>query len=317
MFSTKPDVTAKRYLRQLSGYLADLPEAQRRVILQDISEHIEESIFSGRTESEAISALGEPKEVAKASRSELGIPEPRGTGPWPVGTSLIGAAVAMATFTAVIVSFFLRNAEGQHPDSTNTTERTLSSLLEFYGPGVAVLTLLPAVLVAALLFVPLRMRRWATLGCAIATTVLVFYNPMDAGLFYVPTAILIWLAATLPFAKVLQAGRRESVLLQIIGLCIVLLPVVVLFAGSVNDSFSVVMIPALIWAVACLALAIGVVLNRRIVYWIILIYGLLALVTAAFNSGILVAAIWLFGGIVLSFGIYGLLRLRPRAGITR
>ncbi|WP_404285462.1 HAAS signaling domain-containing protein [Glutamicibacter arilaitensis] len=317
MFSTKADVTAKRYLRQLSGYLADLPETQRRVIIQDISEHIEESRLSGRTESEVISALGEPREVAKMSRSELGIPEPRGTSPWPVGSTLIGAAVALATFTAVIVSFFLRNAEGQHPESTSATERTLSSLVDLYGPGVAVLTLLPAVLVALLLLVPLRMRRWATLACAVASSLLVFLNPMDAGLFYVPMAIVIWLAATLPFAKELRSGRGESVVLRIIGLVIILLPVLVLFGTMVNQTFELVMVPAVIWAVACLVIAIGVMLNRRIAYWAVLIYGLLALLVAVFDSGMLVAAIWLFGGIVVSFGIYGLLRLRPRAGITR
>lgn len=317
MFSTKVDVTAKRYLRQLSGYLADLPEAQRRVILQDISEHIEESRLTGRSESEVIRALGEAREVAKMSRSELGIPEPRGTSPWPVGNTLIGAAVALATFTAVIVSFFLRNAEGQHPESTSATERTLSSLVELYGPGAAVLTLLPAVLVALLLLVPLRMRRWATLACAVAASLLVFLNPMDSGLFYVPMTIVIWLAATLPFAKELRAGRGESVVLRIIGLVMMLLPVLVLFGAMVNQSFDLVMVPALIWAVACLVIAIGVMLNSRIAYWTVLLYGLLGLLVAVFDSGMLIAAIWLLGGIIVSFGIYGLLRLRPRAGITR
>lgn len=317
MFSTKPDVTAKRYLRQLSGYLADLPEAQRRVILQDISEHIEESRISGRTESEAIGALGEPRVVAKASRSELGVPEPRGTGPWPVGNTLIGTAIALATFTAAIVSFFLRNAEGQHPDYTSSTQRSLTSLVELYGPGIAVLTLVPAALLAVLLLVPLRMRRWATLICAVAASVLVISNPIDAGLFYVPMTIVIWLATMLPFAKSLQAGRGESLVLRIIGVLIMLLPVALLASGVERGNVGVFMIPALIWAVACLAISIGIMLNWRISYWAVLAYGVLALIVAVFDSGMLVAAIWMFGGIVLSFGIYGLLRLRPRAGITR
>lgn len=317
MFSTKPDVTAKRYLRRLSGYLADLPEAQRRVIVQDISEHIEESRLTGRTESEVISALGEPQEVAKVSRSELGVPEPRGTGPWPVGNTLIGVAIALAAFTAAVVSFFLRNAEGQHPDYTSSTERSLTALVELYGPGIAVLTLIPAALLAVLLLVPLRMRRLATVICAVAASVLVVSDPIDAGLFYVPMTIIIWLATMLPFAKSLQAGRVELLVLRIFGVLIMLLPVLLIASGVERENIGVVMLPALIWAVACLAIAVGIILNWRISYWAVLAYGVLALIVAVFDSGMLVAAIWLFGGIVLSFGIYGLLRLRPRAGITR
>lgn len=317
MFSIKSEVNAKRYLRQLSGYLADLPESQRRVIVQDIAEHLEESRLSGRTELEAISALGDPREVAKASRSELGIPEPRGTAPWPVSNTLLGAAVALACFTAVIVSFFLRNAEGQHPESTSTTERTFSSWVELFGPGVAVLTLLPAALVAALLLIPLRHRRWATVACAVAATLLVLLNPIDAGLFYVPMTILIWLAVFLPFAKELQAGRGELLSIKIVGVAILLIPCALMLGSILVETFDVVMLPAVLWIIGCIALSIGVMLNRRIAYWLVLAYGVLALFVAAFDSGMLVAAFWLFGGLILSFGMYGLLRLRPRTGITR
>lgn len=317
MSNTKTEVSTKRYLRQLNAHLADLPTQNRRVIVQDISEHIEESCAAGRTVEETITALGEPKVVAQASREELGLPAPLAVGPRSVGNTLIGAAVALAVFTAVIVSFFLRNAEGQHPESTSTTERTLSSMVDLYGPGVAVLTLLPAVMIALVLLTSLRIRRWATLASAAVMIFVVFYNPWDAGLYFVPVMVVMWFAVYLSFTKEIQAGKAESIVGRILGAVLVIIPVLV-FAGALfNEDIGSQIIPALIWMVACLVIVTGILLNRRLAYWAVTAYGALVLVVAAFDAGMLLAALWLGGGLYVAFGLYGLLRLRSTKSLVR
>lgn len=62
-------------------------------------------------------------------------------------------------------------------------------------------------------------------------------------------------------------------------------------------------------------LAAGYAANSRAAHWVTLAYGLLVLGVAVVDAGILVAALWVGGGVILAMGLYGLLRLPPRSAL--
>ncbi|WP_054820769.1 DUF1700 domain-containing protein [Arthrobacter sp. JCM 19049] len=71
MASISTDRATQRYLRRLKGALADVPRPERESILQDVRDHIDEALAQGRDPERILAALGEPRLVAEASRSEL------------------------------------------------------------------------------------------------------------------------------------------------------------------------------------------------------------------------------------------------------
>jgi len=316
MVSISTDRTAQRYLRRLRAALGDVPEAARESILQDIRDHIDDALAEGRDTAQILDALGQPRAVAEASRTELGMPaSPGGYGS---GNALWAVTVALGVVAAVVISFFLRNPDGQHPESGTTPEGALSSLIEIYGPGVALLALLPAAAVVGVVFVPWAARRWVMLALSVLLSVLVFVNPFNAGLFLVPMTLTAWMSATLPHARMVQAGRAESLTIRILGSLLLVAPVVLVLAGLVVGGIGVEQIPLFLWAAFSLTLAVGYAMNVRVAYWISTAYGVFVLGVAVVDAGILVAALWVGGGLILALGLYGLLRLdAPGGGVPR
>ena len=311
MISTEMDRAARRYLRRLKTCLAGVPEEARDSILQDVRAHIEEATASGRSCTQVLAGLGDPRQLADSSRAELG----GGAAPVPgrldAGTLLGGITVALAVMAAVIVSFFLRNPEGQHPDSATEPEGSVATLLELYGPGVALLTLIPAAVILLALLLPRSVRRWALLAVAFALTVLVFLDFFATGLFAVPMALTAWMSATIPFARGRGAGRAEGLAVRTLGTALLLAPVLLVTGGLMVGNLDTRYLPMLIWVLFSVVLAIGFALNRRAAHWAVLGYGVLLLGVAVFDAGILLAAFWLGGGVMLCLGLYGLLRLNP------
>lgn len=65
------NMTQQEFLQQLGQHLQRLPEADRKDILRDQEEFFREAIANGRTESDVIGSLGDPKQIAKALIAEL------------------------------------------------------------------------------------------------------------------------------------------------------------------------------------------------------------------------------------------------------
>ena len=310
------DRASRRYLRSLKQRLADLPAEASESILQDVRAHIEEATATGRSSDEVLASLGNPRELAEASRAELVLHQPARTSRLDSGTILGGTSIALAVLAAVIVSFFLRAPEGQHPDAGTEPEQAMATLLESYGPGVALLSLVPAVVLLLVHFLPRRLRRWAMLGVALALSVLVFLDIFSSGLFAVPMALTAWLAATIPYARKPVAPAGEQLSARILGSLLLIFPVIMLGTGLMLGTVGAHYIPLLLWMLFSLALAIGYALNSRAAHWTVLAYGVLILGVAVFDAGILVAAFWVGGGVALALGLHGLLRLNPRVGPT-
>jgi|GEM_PF-2505750 len=313
MSSISTDRATQRYLRRLKGALADVPRPERESILQDVRDHIDEALAQGRDPERILAALGEPRLVAEASRSELD-PRARG-GVRNPATVLWGVTVALGVLAAVVVSFFLRNPEGLSPEATSVPQGRLSSLVDAYGPGAAVLTLLPALACAGVVLVPDGARRWLMMLIAALLSVLVFTGPFDAGLFLVPMAITAWMGAVIGYASTVTAPRAEALVMRILGALLLVVPVVLVLAGLMVGSFGAAQVPLLLWAVFSVLLAAGYAANSRAAHWVTLAYGLLVLGVAVVDAGILVATLWVGGGVILAMGLYGLLRLPLRSAL--
>jgi HAAS domain-containing protein len=72
-------VAVKKYMRRLKRTLAGLPRAQRKEILAEIREHIDESLSQKQPESEQevramLAQIGDPDEIASEARQRLEIP---------------------------------------------------------------------------------------------------------------------------------------------------------------------------------------------------------------------------------------------------
>ncbi|WP_431709500.1 HAAS signaling domain-containing protein [Glutamicibacter uratoxydans] len=309
MVNTKLDRPAQRYLRQLNKLLGDLPGEVKDSILQDVEAHIVEATASGRNTDAVLLGLGDPEQLAETSRVEWGIAQPTGAARFDRGRILGGFTLAFAVIAAVVVSFFLRQPTGQHPDSGSSPEQAVATLLELYGPGVAVLTLLPAALVLSALLLPSRVRRWGFLGVAALLSIVVFVDLVGTGLFFVPAALAAWLAATLPYASRPVARSAEQLTLRILGAVLLFSPVVLVLSGLVLGNLGAEQIPLLIWGLFSLALALGYAMNWRLAHWVVLGYGIFVLGVGVVDAGILIAAFWVGGGVLVALGLYGLLRL--------
>ncbi|MDI3339366.1 MAG: hypothetical protein QJR03_02420 [Sphaerobacter sp.] len=68
-----------RYLTEVEAELADLPPAQRREILEDLQQHVEDALAVAGARDEAtvrtvLDRLGPPDELAREARERLGLP---------------------------------------------------------------------------------------------------------------------------------------------------------------------------------------------------------------------------------------------------
>lgn len=63
-------MTAQSFLQKIEGLLRKLPQNERKDILSDYEEHIRTAMEMGKTEDQAIRALGDPKAIAKSIMAE-------------------------------------------------------------------------------------------------------------------------------------------------------------------------------------------------------------------------------------------------------
>jgi uncharacterized membrane protein len=91
--TSTPEQLINDYLRQLDRELEDLPRAQRREVVQEISEHIEDVKSAGQVDEvetlNLLERLGDPTEIATEARLRFGVTRPKG------GALEIGAIVLL------------------------------------------------------------------------------------------------------------------------------------------------------------------------------------------------------------------------------
>ena len=104
----------KQFMQNLEQHLHSLPEHDRKDILRDYEEMLLDAVRSGKSETEAIKALGDPKQLARALTAESLVAKisdeksPAGESPRPIekakdiGRALLAVA-ALAPFNLIFV----------------------------------------------------------------------------------------------------------------------------------------------------------------------------------------------------------------------
>ncbi|WP_176921668.1 hypothetical protein [Micromonospora sp. WMMB235] len=237
--------------------------------------HIADALDSGRDTAEILAGLGAPSAVAGQAREELGLPVRDGAE--RAARTLSVVAVAAGVLIAVCVSFLLPSAVPVDPLGAGSGEQ---GVVRRFGPGIALLTLLPALLVAAPLVLRGRARGAARFAGAAALALFACASG-EIGLYYVPLALVAGAAAVVPWAMRRGAGGRWW---RYLTGGFVAMPGVLVTVATVGGSVGIG------WAGAALWIARP------------LVVGALVMVSAMAERGFLFAAFWLFGGLYLAIG---------------
>ncbi|GGN63771.1 hypothetical protein GCM10010112_23320 [Actinoplanes lobatus] len=295
---------AETYLRALGAELPDAPPDTVREIVDDVRAHIADALAGGRTLEQALAGLGSPQTVAAQAREELALPDRTPDLAARAARLLRAVAVAVGVLTAVYVTFLLPSTLPVDDTEAGTT------FMQQYGPGLAMLTLLPALLAAAPSVLPTRRRGPAAAAVAAVLTVFVVVKH-DIGLHYVPLMLLLWAAAIVPWAMRRERGRLAVRLWHLTAALLIAFPG--LLTGASAGTGKIGLEPAgLVWVLLPLTLAALCAFGRRPGYTATALAGTAVMLMALLDGGFLFAAFWWFGGLYLTIGAIGFVTTPPR-----
>ena len=316
---TDQDTAVSRYLRALEAALHGVPADARQEILDDVGAHFADAEAAGIGVDDTIRALGKPHDVAAAALVELGVahvlsPAERAR------RTLLFSGVTLAVFTAVFVSFLMPSYAvevlGVSSDQTRSTLQSATSLFEYGGLGVAMLSLIPVLIAALPLIVPHRFRAGVTWGSAGVMTVLSAIAGFSIGGFFLPLTAVLWSAALLPFWVRKGASSGAERASRIIGAVVLAVPPLAGVATAVTGVFRDPMLPFWIAALVLLALAVLFALRVRFPDAVVTLVGLGMMMLALFDAGVLTLAVWLLGATWLVAGLCGLVSTRARRTLS-
>ncbi|MFG2042944.1 DUF1700 domain-containing protein [Dactylosporangium sp. NPDC048998] len=304
-----PDA-AETYLRALRVELSDAPSDTVREIIDDVRAHIADALDSGRTMDQALAGLGSPQAVAGQAREELALPNGALDHAARAGRTLRAVAVALGVLTAVCVSFLLRStALPLHLTQAGPDEQ---SIMQRYGPGLAMLTLLPALIAAAPFALPARARGVAGVVGAVVLTALTFVSG-EIGLYYFPLVLLLWVATIVPSAVRRGIGPVAVRSWHLAAAAFVALPGLLAASSAATGTVGLDWVGVALWVVGPLVLGVLCACAIRAGYAVIALAGALVMILAMVEPGFLFAAFWLFGGLYLMIGASGFVAVRAGA----
>lgn len=308
---------AKRYLESLASAAADLPPEVGSDLLADIRSHLTEAVAADRPIDNVLRSLGPPETVAAEVRDSLGLhtdnedarihsDEPSAAESHTrklnrVRTGLSLAATLTGLLTAVLTSFLL-------PGSGNVGS----------GPGVqppgqgaglllAAITLVPALVAAVPLLLPIRHRGAATIATALIVTgasFIAMLAPAVASLtlIWLPEAILLWAAVIVPWRLRRRGGRPAHPAWRIVGALVIGAPGVLGLLNLLDGpSFHIGRTFATVGV--SLVLAVLYALGVRLAQLAIAVAAVVMLVSEVAQTGQLGPVSWLSSGLWLTLGL--------------
>lgn len=296
---------AETYLRALDAELSEIPPDAAREIVADVRAHIADALDSGRDTAEILAGLGAPGAVAGQAREELGLPVQDGAERAARALSVV--AVAAGVLIAVCVSFLLPSAVPVDPLGADSGEQ---GVVRRFGPGIALLTLLPALLVAAPLVLQGRARGAARFAGAAALTLFACASG-EIGLYYFPLALVAGAAALVPWAMRRGAGGRWW---RYLTGGVVAMPGVLVTVATAGGSVGVGWVGAALWIAGLLVVGALCACGIRAGYAVTALAGALVMISAMAERGFLFAAFWLFGGLYLAIGAGAYAASQPAGG---
>ena len=300
---------AETYLRALGAELSDAPPDTVREIVEDVRAHLTDALGSGRSMDQALAGLGSPQAVAGQARDELALADRAPDHAERAGRTLRAVAVAVGVLTAVCVSFLLPFAA--LPLGLGQAGPDGQSIVQRYGPGFAMLTLLPVLIAAAPFVLPARTRRVAGVVGAVVLTAFTVVSG-EIGLYYFPLVLLLWAAVIVPSAMRRGIGRVAVRVWRLVATAFVALPAILIASSVATGTVGVDWLGVALWGVGPLVLGALCAFGIRAGYAVTALAGALVMILAMVQPGLLFAAFWLFGGVYLMIGASGFAAMRAR-----
>lgn len=285
------------YLDDVRRRLDGLTRTQRATVLDDLRGHLADAADAGRSDEEAITALGSPTEIAARVYEEFG------SAPIAVERArraLLWTAVGIGIALAVIVAFLLPSYT-TIVDADGLEELMVpQNLFDVMGLAGPLICLVPAAVVLVPLLVPERARNSTTLAAAIILTAFSIVGGFTIGGFFTPVAMLAWGAVITPWR--LRAAGGFSLGWRVAGAAVVLLPALALLGGLLTGTLGLSVVSVLMMLVAA-ALAVLMVLGHRAAGWAVAALGAITLLSVLLNAGMLAIAVVWAGGMLLAVGL--------------
>lgn len=288
--------THDTYLEEICRRLDGLTPSQRETVLDDLRGHLADAADAGRSQEETQAALGTPSEIAQRSYEEFGGAPSAVDRAWRV---LLWTATGTAVMLAAVVAFLMPSYQVSTSNGPYQSIETLS-LVDAFGPGIALLALIPAVIAVAPLLVPKRLHTVTTLTAAIAITAFVIIAGFSIGGYFAPVAMLAWAAVITPWRLRIAGGFGFG--WRLAAAAVVILPVLVWLGGISTGAIAwgaVTVIPMIISA----ALAVLIAMGYRAAGWAVAAFGAIALVSVILNFGMLALGVIAAGGLLLTVGL--------------
>jgi hypothetical protein len=192
------------------------------------------------------------------------------------------------------------------------------SVLQGYGPVPAMLSVIPALIVAAPLALPAKSRGVAGLVSAAVLTVAVPFISAFAqggfGLYFLPLVLLAWVAVLAPLAIRRGISRFAVRSWRLVAAAFVALPGLLVAISAATGTVDIAYVAAAMWIVGPLALGVLCARGNQVGYAVTAVLGALVMILAIVDRGALFAAFWLFGAVYLAIGVVGFVAARGESG---
>lgn len=285
------------YLDDVRRRLDGLTDSQRATVLDDLRGHLADAADAGRSDAEAIAALGSPAEIAARVYEEFGgaptaVERARRVLLW----TAVGIGIALAVIVAFLLPSYTTVVDGDGLEEFLMPQ----SLFDVMGLAAPLICLVPAAVALVPLLVTERARTATTLGAAVVLTVFSIVGGFTIGGFFAPVAMLAWGAVITPWR--LRTAGGFTLPWRIAGAAVVMLPVLVLLGGALTGSVGLSGLSVLLMLVAAV-LAVCMALGRRWAGWAVAAFGGVLLLSVLLDAGLLVLAVVWAGGLLLTVGL--------------
>lgn len=306
-----------RYLTALETGLAGLTDSSRAAILDDVRAHIADAQDSGRPVPDVLAGLGTPAEVARQYLEEL-VPAAPALHPAPTASDraarmMLVASIGLGVVTAVFTAFLLPSFTTSTRSSDGTLVDGSETLVQQFGLGSALLTLIPAAIAVVPLLVPRRMREGVTITGAVVLTVFAVVSGFTIGGFFIPLALMMWGAALVPLWLHGKRSKATAIVWRLVGAVALGLPLAAVLLGRASGAIMIEPIGVLI-LVAAFAVAVLFAVGIRAAYALAALAGATVMLASMVWPSLFVIAGWWAGGVWL---VAGLTAWVGRAGATR
>lgn len=292
---------ARDYLRKLDRSLKDLSKDERQIAADEVAAQIVGGLERGSKITEVMRELDDVDTYAKRYRAEARRAAAADLGSLRKAGMLHLMAAIVALLGGMFVALRMPSFMLEIADSTGSTTTEVRTIAQEYGVGAVLLALVPAVLAALPLIVPLKWRTPIAIANASLMTVIAGLAAFSIGMFVMPLAVLMWAAVIVPWQMRRGFSFANSIRSRLIFGALIALPGLLIAYNAFTGSF---ILDTMGWLVVAIPLVLGTLFayGMRAAALITGIIGFVAIGYTIVFPGLLMLATWWIGGLYISFG---------------